>query len=54
MEEFNVFKTMMVLNTQESDDVDEEEELIEGDENHYTRAVKTREKIQFDPNRFRK
>ena len=54
MEEFNVFKTMMLLNNQEREDEGEEEDEIEGDENHYTRAVQTREKIVYDPNRFRK
>ena len=54
MEEFNVFKTMMMLSNQESEDVEEEDDELKGDENHYTRAVQTREKTVYDPNRFRK
>ena len=54
MEEFNVFKTMMLLNSQEREDVEEDDNELEGDDNHYTRAVQTREKIVHDPNRFRK
>ena len=54
MEEFNVFKTMMLLNNLEREDVEEEDDELEGDDNHYTRAVQTREKIVYDQNRFRK
>ena len=54
MEEFNVFKTMMVLNNLEKEDGEEEEDELEGDENRYTRAVQSREKISYDPTRFRK
>ena len=53
MEEFNVFKTMMLLNNMEREDVEEDDEF-EGDDNQYTRAVQNREKIVHDPNRFRK
>ena len=54
MEEFNVFKTLMLLNSQEREDMEEEDDELEGDDNQYTRAVQNREKIVHDPNRFRK
>ena len=54
MEEFNVFKTMMLLNNLEREYVEEDDDELEGDDNHYTRDVQTREKIVYDQNRFRK
>ena len=55
MEEFNVFRTMKVLEDQEdSDNIDEDDDdYIEGDENRYTVKTKSREKIKYDPIRFR-
>ena len=56
MEEFNVFRTMKVLEDQEDpDNIDEDDDdYIEGDENRYTVKTKSREKIKYDPNRFKK
>ena len=39
------------LNVDEDDDEDDEE--LDGDSNQYTIQTKSREKIKYDPNRFR-
>ena len=52
MEEFNVFKTLIVLDSME--EVEEEEEELPGDINTYTVPTKTLGKIKRDPpNRYR-
>jgi len=55
MEEFNVFRTLKVLEDQENQENNEEDDddHIEGDENRYTVKTKNREKIKYDPDRFR-
>jgi len=60
LEEFNVFRSVMMLeelgddllNDVPEDDDDNEE--LEGDRNRYTVPTKSREKIKYDPDRFRK
>ena len=55
LEEFNVFRTMKMLETGAHDIIEEEEEDedIEGDNNFYTVPTKSRDKIKYDPNRLR-
>ena len=55
MEEFNVFRTMKVLEDQDDSEniEDDDDDYIEGDENRYTVKTKSREKIKYDPDRFR-
>ena len=56
LEEFNVFRTMKMLESGElnvDEDDDEDDEELDGDSNQYTIQTKSREKIKYDPNRFR-
>ena len=56
MEEFNVFRSVKMLEEFGDDTIneDDDEEEMEGDINRYTVKTKSLEKIKYDPNRFRR